>query len=217
MIRRPPRSTRTDTLFPYTTLFRSGLGNAQQDRLELRRQFALGFQPDVVLEHALALGLLAVQEAAVALVGDLDLAQHLANDHLDVLVVDLHALQAVDVLDLLGQIDGQRLDAQQAQDVLRARLAVHHGLALLHVLAFEHDDLAVLGNQLLVLVAPGAADDQALLALGVLAEADSAGLFGQDRKSKTSELQSLMRISHAVFCLKKITTLRLQITNVLDY
>src|SRR3546814_14553622 len=26
MIRRPPRSTRTDTLFPYTTLFRSGGG-----------------------------------------------------------------------------------------------------------------------------------------------------------------------------------------------
>src|SRR3546814_11625715 len=28
MIRRPPRSTRTDTLFPYTTLFRSNAGNA---------------------------------------------------------------------------------------------------------------------------------------------------------------------------------------------
>src|SRR3546814_2061773 len=27
MIRRPPRSTRTDTLFPYTTLFRSVAGN----------------------------------------------------------------------------------------------------------------------------------------------------------------------------------------------
>src|SRR3546814_928960 len=27
MIRRPPRSTRTDTLFPYTTLFRSSQGN----------------------------------------------------------------------------------------------------------------------------------------------------------------------------------------------
>src|SRR3546814_10786035 len=25
MLRRPPRSTRTDTLFPYTTLFRSGI------------------------------------------------------------------------------------------------------------------------------------------------------------------------------------------------
>src|SRR3546814_20484219 len=28
MIRRPPRSTRTDTLFPYTTLFRSRCGSA---------------------------------------------------------------------------------------------------------------------------------------------------------------------------------------------
>src|SRR3546814_16731511 len=28
MIRRPPRSTRTDTLFPYTTLFRSAKGAA---------------------------------------------------------------------------------------------------------------------------------------------------------------------------------------------
>src|SRR3546814_20741103 len=27
MIRRPPRSTRTDTLFPYTTLFRSDFGD----------------------------------------------------------------------------------------------------------------------------------------------------------------------------------------------
>src|SRR3546814_13415268 len=30
MIRRPPRSTRTDTLFPYTTLFRSGEGHLLQ-------------------------------------------------------------------------------------------------------------------------------------------------------------------------------------------
>src|SRR3546814_8850077 len=32
MIRRPPRSTRTDTLFPYTTLFRS---DANQDDVEV--------------------------------------------------------------------------------------------------------------------------------------------------------------------------------------
>src|SRR3546814_6577741 len=31
MIRRPPRSTRTDTLFPYTTLFRSPLGRKESD------------------------------------------------------------------------------------------------------------------------------------------------------------------------------------------
>src|SRR3546814_9771107 len=31
MIRAPPRSTRTDTLFPYTTLFRSAAGHQHQD------------------------------------------------------------------------------------------------------------------------------------------------------------------------------------------
>src|SRR3546814_7503359 len=31
MIRLPPRSTRTDTLFPYTTLFRSPIYQAEQD------------------------------------------------------------------------------------------------------------------------------------------------------------------------------------------
>src|SRR3546814_16639360 len=45
MIRRPPRSTRTDTLFPYTTLFRSGhvgdgaarAGDADHRRAGIRR------------------------------------------------------------------------------------------------------------------------------------------------------------------------------------
>src|SRR3546814_16578165 len=31
MIRRPPRSTRTDTLFPYTTLFRSAVEDIARD------------------------------------------------------------------------------------------------------------------------------------------------------------------------------------------
>src|SRR3546814_14126645 len=46
MIRRPPRSTRTDTLFPYTTLFRSLLrlmgqhrtGNAVADGVDARNR-----------------------------------------------------------------------------------------------------------------------------------------------------------------------------------
>src|SRR3546814_4257075 len=43
MIRRPPRSTRTDTLFPYTTLFRSdraGAGVADGSAAALRRRRA---------------------------------------------------------------------------------------------------------------------------------------------------------------------------------
>src|SRR3546814_16997354 len=38
MIRRPPRSTRTDTLFPHTTLFRSGCGGAPAQQPEPRRR-----------------------------------------------------------------------------------------------------------------------------------------------------------------------------------
>src|SRR3546814_19346953 len=36
MIRRPPRSTRTDTLFPYTTLFRARGGLARQHAAQER-------------------------------------------------------------------------------------------------------------------------------------------------------------------------------------
>src|SRR3546814_14520096 len=34
MIRRPPRSTRTDTLFPYTTLFRSSFTNRENNNTQ---------------------------------------------------------------------------------------------------------------------------------------------------------------------------------------
>src|SRR3546814_19807454 len=40
MIRRPPRSTRTDTLFPYTTLFRSLADAAHAGEDEAMRQAA---------------------------------------------------------------------------------------------------------------------------------------------------------------------------------
>src|SRR3546814_20317688 len=41
MIRRPTRSTRTDTLFPYTTLFRSVVGAEQDDRQPFPHLFRL--------------------------------------------------------------------------------------------------------------------------------------------------------------------------------
>src|SRR3546814_18370505 len=34
MIRRPPRSTRTDTLFPYTTLFRSPITSVTREEID---------------------------------------------------------------------------------------------------------------------------------------------------------------------------------------
>src|SRR3546814_3129870 len=42
MIRRPPRSTRTDTLFPYTTLFRSLASGQRRRRLATRAHRTAG-------------------------------------------------------------------------------------------------------------------------------------------------------------------------------
>src|SRR3546814_5632695 len=52
MIRRPPRSTRTDTLFPYTTLFRSE--DTEQLRAEIK---AAGGRPIEVIEGPLMDGM----------------------------------------------------------------------------------------------------------------------------------------------------------------
>src|SRR3546814_15836686 len=44
MLRRPPRSTRTDTLFPYTTLFRSiGTETYNQDLSQRRAQSCVDY------------------------------------------------------------------------------------------------------------------------------------------------------------------------------
>src|SRR3546814_8214215 len=63
MIRRPPRSTRTDTLFPYTTLFRStdtqwGCRPDERmalDRLVIRRAMTIASQQAVDPSYMLAL------------------------------------------------------------------------------------------------------------------------------------------------------------------
>src|SRR3546814_1551998 len=111
MIRRPPRSTRTDTLFPYTTLFRSGVeGHLLHTVLE---------------ELSFDYGFLRFPELAQKSLGSLD------EDHV-------------------------------ARSVARIRAAVTLDSAIVE--------------------------------------------FHIDRSEEhTSELQSLMRISYAVFCLKKKT------------
>src|SRR3546814_17527983 len=55
MIRRPPRSTRTDTLFPYTTRFRSPLitlAEAREKRDAARRLLAAGSDPSATRKEA---------------------------------------------------------------------------------------------------------------------------------------------------------------------
>src|SRR3546814_3362298 len=53
MIRRPPRSTRTDTLFPYTTLFRS-LGIVGGEQIDLARLVIARRDHDIIVGGGLA-------------------------------------------------------------------------------------------------------------------------------------------------------------------
>src|SRR3546814_10680600 len=121
MIRRPPRSTRTDTLLPYTTLFRSGYESRKGQDLAV-----------AMLEH------LSPQLRKIV---RLRCFCRIVDSQFHDRLFELAALQK-------GQVSlSAALSRVQAQEMIRNRSEEH-----------------------------------------------------------TSELQSLMRISYAVFCLKKKTT-----------
>src|SRR3546814_3805735 len=115
MIRRPPRSTRTDTLFPYTTLFRS-------PRFEAARVFEIGHD----------------------IIGGFPPHRDIAREILEI--------------GRVGAVDSQRTVAADAAAVIEAHAHEIAGLA---------------------------------------------GVTAARSEEHTSELQSLMRTSYAVFCLKK--------------
>src|SRR3546814_18748800 len=71
MIRRPPRSTRTDTLFPYPTLFRSRFGKAPDRTIEIEssgKTFAV-WPGATILERALAQGIAYPHDCTVGTCG----------------------------------------------------------------------------------------------------------------------------------------------------
>src|SRR3546814_8327088 len=129
IIRRPPRSTRTDTLFPYTTLFRSR-----------------GVDVDQAAESAL----------------DLVRGRGLVN---------------IDARENVRREIEQLRDAIGRTEKLAPVDRRHHLLEAV-------DDIGI-----------------------ALAEGVARDLHAGNRSEEhTSELQSLMRISYAVFCLKKKNT-----------
>ena len=132
---------------------------------------------------------------------DAHAAQHLPDDRLDVLVVDLHALEPVDLLHFVHQVAGQFLLAQHLEDVVRVGRAVHHRLAGLHPVARVHADVLALGDQVLLgqvgalLAVHLRGDDQLALALGVLAERHHAVDLRDDRV--ILRLARLEQLGHA--------------------
>src|SRR3546814_9038029 len=136
MIRRPPRSTRTDTLFPYTTLFRSS------------RQFAA-----------------------------------------------IEARQTARAVKRMADNDGKPTVAAPEQRITE-----------------QAEDLAAITSEFRHFTYPPAEGKQgqelfqAFYAdpkLGYMAQQVTRFIHVARSEEHTSELQSLMRISYAVFCLKK--------------
>src|SRR5436305_1481581 len=105
------------------------LGDAQEQRPADGGGAAGDDDALVLLLELPAVHLLVDQELGVADLLDLHRTHHLAHDHLDVLVVDGHALRAVDLLDLVGQVALQLLLAQHLQDVVGIHGSVDQGIA----------------------------------------------------------------------------------------
>src|SRR3546814_824510 len=211
MERRPPRSTLNDTLLPYTTLFRS----EQRAQLHLA-EGAAGLD---VAEHALEVAdadrqLLHLAQAALhrfqALGDELERRVQAGVERGLQLFIDggahlfeLRCVVGLQLLQLRLERGAHLADALLvALGQLGQALAEGVGEALLQVGAFGARLAGVLGQRLAqhvqALVGAGAELGQAR------AEAvDALRLRGRRSEEHTSELPSLMRISYAVFCLKK--------------
>src|SRR3990167_3137847 len=158
------------------------LGDTQQHAGVFGHELVVCSQTLVLAQYRGQLHLIALDEGGVTRLGHFDLAQHLAQDGLDVLVVDLHALQAVNVLNLVDDVLGQGADAQQTQDVVRIARTVGDDFTLVDLFTFEHVQVTPLRNQLFVRIAAIVrGNDQAALALGLFTEGDGAADFCQDR------------------------------------
>src|SRR6185312_14000152 len=96
---------------------------------------ALGHHPAVLRLELGTVDQRTGQELRRARVDDGDAAQHLAHDHLDVLVVDRHTLCPVDLLDLADQVDLDLARALHTQHLVRVGRAFHQLLTHLDVVA----------------------------------------------------------------------------------
>src|SRR3546814_1572477 len=109
MSRRPPRSTRTDTLFPYTTLCRSA---AQSEAVHLDRQERQ--------QRRLAQQLGAILEADAARAGGIGVERPEVAMHQNAVADVLH--QTAEVVAAGGRLGG----AARCRRGLRRRLVLHY-------------------------------------------------------------------------------------------
>ena len=150
----------------------------------------------VLFHEPEAIDLLLDQELGVAHILDLHPPHHLPDDDLDVLVVDVDALQPVDLLDLVDEIRVQRLLAEDRQDVVRVARPVHQRLARADAVAFLDVDVHAARQRVLSRLATVLRDDDDLaLPLDDAAVPDDAVDLRDDRR--LARLARLEQLDHA--------------------
>src|SRR2546428_8077924 len=117
------------------------LGNSQQQRTPHGRLAAFRLHTFVLFQKLELVYLFLKQELRVANFFNFDPAHHLADDHLNMLIVDVDALEPIDLLDFVDQVSLQFLFSQDPQDVVRITRAVHQSFTGVDILAFLNIDV----------------------------------------------------------------------------
>ena len=181
----------------------SSLGDAQQHLLILYQLQALFACINALLQ--IGIDVLHLQTACQSTadqvggagVGHTHLAAHLTDDDLDMLIVDLNALQTVDLLDLVDQVVLHVLQTLDGQNILRVQHALAgDDVALLHTVAGhyagmlgERDGVA-LDFLCTVPVLAGDLDDHVLL--GVVLRDHTGDLAHDGHALGTAALEQLL-------------------------
>src|SRR5690606_27163223 len=172
------------------------LRDAEQQRAALGRLSAPGEHALVLLLEAELVDLLLDEELGGAGLLDLHPPHHLADDDLDVLVIDADALQPVDLLDLVDQVGLQLALAEHGQDVVRVARAVHERLTGTDAVALLHVDVHAARQRVLARLAAVVGHDEDLPhALDDAAVAHRAVDLGDDRG--LARLARLEQLDHA--------------------
>src|SRR3546814_10884199 len=120
MIRRPPRSTRTDTLFPYTTLFRSSLA-VWMGWNQLTKGHALAFDPYPFIFLNLILSMLAAIQAPVIMMSQNRQSAKdrlaTANDYEVNLKAELEIMNLHEKIDDIRNRQLEKLISEQAEQL----------------------------------------------------------------------------------------------------
>ena len=165
------------------------LRDSQQHGRGFRRLSAHLLDPVVFLVEFNLIDLFAPEEDGVTGFGDANLAQHLPDDDLNVLVVDGHALQAVNFLNFIDEMLLQFLRSADVKNLMRIKRSFGQLLAFANKITLEHDDVFADWNEMFLFRRRlGIADDNAALSTHARTEINNAVNDGLLTKKQLEEL-----------------------------